>query len=74
MWPFKKKVKVIEPEVLNISEPIFALEKELQIITELRKALEDIRNIPFVTPQARYIAGKALLATKQVSWIANDGI
>ncbi len=37
---------------------------EREMIIELKKALEEITNIPFVTPMAHYIAGKALLSIK----------
>lgn len=46
-----------------------------QTIIELRKALEEIQNVPFVTPEAYHIASKALLATKEKTiWITNDGV
>jgi hypothetical protein len=45
-----------------------------QAIIELRKALEAITKLPFVTPAAYILASRALKETKQTTeWITNDG-
>lgn len=40
--------------------------QEQVVIEALRKALEDIMNIPFVTPAAYHIASNVLFSTKNV--------